>query len=50
MKPKKELFLGLLLVDVGSDIVISVVHPDAIADQNPYDDLVTAICPKFLNI
>tara|TARA_B100000902_G_scaffold277522_1_gene263294 strand:- start:385 stop:873 length:489 start_codon:yes stop_codon:yes gene_type:complete len=25
--------------DSSSNIVISVVHPDAIADQNPYDDL-----------
>jgi hypothetical protein len=25
--------------DSASDIVISVVHPDSIADQNPYDDL-----------
>ena len=25
--------------DSSSDIVISVVHPDAIADQNPYDEL-----------
>ena len=25
--------------DSSSDIVISVVHPDSIADQNPYDDL-----------
>ena len=25
--------------DYGSDIVISVVHPDAVANQNPYNDL-----------
>ena len=32
--------------DVGSDIVISVVHPDAIADQNPYDDLSYSNLPE----
>ena len=32
-------FAGFVTGDVGSDIDISVVHPDAISDQNPYDDL-----------
>ena len=30
---------GFLLGDIGSDIDISVVHPDAIGIQNPYEDL-----------
>ena len=30
---------GFFAGDVGSDIVISVVHPDAISNQNPYNDL-----------
>ena len=30
---------GFIAGDVGSDIVISVVHPDAVANQNPYNDL-----------
>ena len=30
---------GFVSGDSSSDIVISVVHPDAIADQNPYDEL-----------
>ena len=30
---------GFIAGDVGSDIVISVVHPDAISNQNPYNDL-----------
>ena len=38
MKPRNTV-AGFIAGDVGSDIVISVVHPDAIADQNPYDDL-----------
>ena len=38
MKPRRPVS-GFIAGDVGSDIVISVVHPDAIADQNPYDDL-----------
>ena len=38
MKPRRTVS-GFIAGDVGSDIVISVVHPDAIADQNPYDDL-----------
>ena len=38
MKPRGT-FGGFIAGDVGSDIVISVVHPDAISNQNPYDDL-----------
>ena len=38
MKPRRTVS-GFIAGDVGSDIVISAVHPDAIADQNPYDDL-----------
>ena len=38
MKPRRTVS-GFIAGDVGSDIVISVVHPDAISDQNPYDDL-----------
>ena len=38
MKPRRTA-AGFIAGDVGSDIVISVVHPDAIADQNPYNDL-----------
>ncbi len=38
MKPRNTV-AGFIAGDVGSDIVISVVHPDAIANQNPYDDL-----------
>jgi hypothetical protein len=38
MKPRRTVS-GFIAGDVGSDIVISVVHPDAIADQNPYNDL-----------
>ena len=30
---------GFIAGDVGSDIVISVVHPYAISNQNPYNDL-----------
>jgi hypothetical protein len=30
---------GFFVGDIGSDIDISVVHPDAIGIQNPYDDL-----------
>ena len=30
---------GFISGDYGSDIDISVVHPDAISDQNPYKDL-----------
>jgi len=30
---------GFVAGDYGSDINISVVHPDAIGIQNPYDDL-----------
>ena len=38
MKPRRTV-TGFIAGDVGRDIVISVVHPDAISDQNPYDDL-----------
>jgi len=38
MKPRRTA-AGFIAGDVGSDIVISVVHPDAISNQNPYDDL-----------
>tara|TARA_B100000212_G_scaffold164638_1_gene123774 strand:- start:537 stop:1094 length:558 start_codon:yes stop_codon:yes gene_type:complete len=38
MKPRNTV-AGFVAGDVGSDIVISVVHPDAIANQNPYFDL-----------
>ena len=30
---------GFIVGDIGSDIDISVVHPDAIGIQNPYEDL-----------
>ena len=32
-------FAGFVSGDVGSDVDISVVHPDAVSDQNPYDEL-----------
>ena len=32
-------FAGFIAGDYGSDIDISVVHPDAIGIQNPYEDL-----------
>ncbi len=32
-------FAGFVTGDFGSDIDISVVHPDAISEQNPYDAL-----------
>ena len=32
-------FAGFFAGDTGSDIDISVVHPDAISIQNPYEDL-----------
>ena len=38
MNPRRTA-AAFVVGDVGSDIVISVVHPDAIANQNPYDDL-----------
>ena len=38
MKPRRTA-AGFIAGDVGSDIVISVVHPDAISNQNPYTDL-----------
>ena len=38
MKPRRTA-AGFIAGDVGSDIVISVVHPDAIGIQNPYDSL-----------
>ena len=38
MKPRRTA-AGFVVGDVGSDIVISVVHPESIANQNPLDDL-----------
>ena len=38
MSPKTT-FGGFISGDYGSDIDISVVHPDAIGIQNPYDSL-----------
>ena len=38
MKPRNTVG-GFIAGDVGSDIVISVVHPDAISNQNPYNEL-----------
>tara|TARA_A100001015_G_C14703081_1_gene599051 strand:- start:221 stop:715 length:495 start_codon:yes stop_codon:yes gene_type:complete len=35
----KGTFGGLIVGDIGSDIDISVVHPNAIQIQNPYEDL-----------
>ena len=35
----KETLQGFVTGDYGSDIDISVVHPDAIGVQNPYDQL-----------
>ena len=35
----KNTVAGFISGDYGSDIDISVVHPDAIAAQNPYGDL-----------
>jgi len=35
----KETVRGFMTGDYGSDIDISVVHPDAIGVQNPYDQL-----------
>lgn len=37
---------GFITGDYGSDVVISVVHPDAIADQNPYEDLTYENLPE----
>ena len=38
LKPSRSIG-GFITGTVGTDIIISVVHPDAISDQNPYDDL-----------
>tara|TARA_Y100001970_G_scaffold257197_1_gene335611 strand:+ start:228 stop:716 length:489 start_codon:yes stop_codon:yes gene_type:complete len=38
MKPASD-FASFFAGDSSSDIVISVIHPDSIAVQNPYDDL-----------
>ena len=38
MKPAGG-FVHFLAGDQASDIVISVIHPDSIAEQNPYSDL-----------
>jgi len=37
---------GFITGDYGSDVVISVVHPDAIANQNPYEDLTYENLPE----
>ena len=37
---------GFITGDYGSDVVISVVHPDAIADQNPYENLTYENLPE----
>ena len=41
-----EFFKGLPHNLDGSDVVISVVHPEAIADQNPYDELTYENLPE----
>jgi len=38
LKPSRT-FAGFIQGDYGSDVVISVVHPDSISLQNPYEDL-----------
>ena len=38
LKPART-FAGFFQGDYGSDVVISVVHPDSISLQNPYEDL-----------
>ena len=38
LKPSRSIG-GFITGTVVTDIIISVVHPDAISDQNPYDDL-----------
>ena len=38
LKPANT-FAGFIKGDYGSDVVISVVHPDSISLQNPYEDL-----------
>ena len=38
MKPARTV-AGFIQGDYGSDVVITVVHPDAISLQNPYEDL-----------
>ena len=37
---------GFITGDYGSDVVISVVHPDAIANQNLYEDLTYENLPE----
>ena len=37
---------GFIVGDIGSDIDISVVHPDAIGIQNPYEDLYYGSLPE----
>jgi hypothetical protein len=39
LKSKRNSLQGFMTGDYGSDIDISVVHPDAIGVQNPYDQL-----------
>jgi hypothetical protein len=42
----RNTFQGFISGDYGSDVVISVVHPEAIADQNPYDELTYENLPE----
>ena len=42
----RDTIQGFITGDYGSDVVISVVHPDAIADQNPYEDLTYENLPE----
>ena len=42
----RDTLQGFVTGDYGSDVVISVVHPDAIGDQNPYEDLTYENLPE----
>ena len=42
----RDTIQGFITGDYGSDVVISVVHPDAIGDQNPYEDLTYENLPE----
>lgn len=46
IKPRATV-AGFIAGDIGSDIDISVVHPDAIAIQNPYEDLDYGALPEL---
>ena len=46
IEPKKT-FSGFVSGNYGSDIDISVVHPDAIGIQNPYEDLNYKALPEL---